>query len=250
MPANAAAVSGGTPARIASTIFACRSGVSFVGRPPACLPSSAATAERLPALADYVAVGRLELEHERAPAVQLGRDHRRAGAGERVDQVAGVVPDRAREHLYRLLRAVAAVHVRVERHLPDGRLAAVADPAGARTAPDRIPNGFVRPGVVAAANREVRLAPDDLGAEFEPGGLDPGGDRRRLQAGVEAVENIAWKQRPGLAPVRAVVVRDRADSPCGVGELALRGRSLPPGRVVGHAVGRIGYADRGPRSGE
>ena len=50
------------------------------------------------------------------------------------------------------------------------------------------------------------------------------------------VGDIAGKQRPGLAPVGAVVVQHLAGGEIGtVAELA-----LPPGRIVVHAIGRIG----------
>src|SRR5579884_3959864 len=169
---------------MASTILTCRSGVSFVGRPPGWRRwVSAAIAEGLPAGADHVAPGRFELEHVAAAAAQLGRDHRRPGARERVDDIAAVVGDRAREQLDRFLGAVAAGQVRVERHLPDGGLAAVADPAGAGGAAYRVPAGLVAPVVVAAADRQVRLRPDDLRPQLEAGRFDRGRDGAGVEAG-------------------------------------------------------------------
>src|SRR5690606_16970145 len=133
------------------------------------LPGGLLPRERLPARDDHVAVARLDLEPDaRAPEL-LGRDDGRARAEERVIHNvvrSAVVADRAGHGLDRLLRAmgrrvlVAPAVVEV----PDGRLRAVADPPARAALADRVPAGLVLPVVVPPADREPRLAPDDLRA--------------------------------------------------------------------------------------
>ena len=72
-------------------------------------------------------------------------------------------------------------------------------------------------------------------ADGEAGGLQALGDGRRVQRAVPDVGDVAGEERPGLAPVGAVVVQHLAGAP-GRGRAGL----VPPGRVVLHAVGRIG----------
>ena len=71
-------------------------------------------------------------------------------------------------------------------------------------------------------------------ADGEAGGLQALGDGRRVQRAVPDVGDVAGEQRPGLAPVGAVVVQHLAGAP-GRGGAGL----VPPGRVVLDPVGRI-----------
>ena len=92
----------------------------------------------------------------------------------------------------------------------------------------------MHPMVVAAAQHQPLLRPDDLAADREAGGLEALGDRRRMQCAVPDVGDVAGEQRPGLAPVGAVVVQHLS------GALGAGGTGLvAPARVVLHPVGRI-----------
>ena len=91
------------------------------------------------------------------------------------------------------------------------------------------------PVVVAAAEHQPLLGPDDLAADGEAGRLEALGDGRRVQRAMPDVGDVAGEQRPGLAPVGAVVVQHLAGAP-GRGGAGL----VAPGRVVVDAVGRVG----------
>ena len=90
------------------------------------------------------------------------------------------------------------------------------------------------PVVVAAGEHQPLLAPDDLAADGEAAGLQALGDGGGVQRAVPGVDDLAGEQRPGLAPVRPVVVQHLA------GALGRRQPGLvAPGRVVAHAIGRV-----------
>src|SRR5262249_6250344 len=95
------------------------------------------------------------------------------------------------------------------------------------------------PMVVAAADREVGLAPDDVRADFEAGGLDASLNSARMLAGVPAVHDITGEQLPGLQPINSVVVGNLADPACCIGQVPSFGRFLAPGRAIINTVGRI-----------
>src|SRR4051794_29215485 len=97
MPQYIAAVSGRTPARIASQISVCRSSVSLSGAPPgresgsvvswvwmSAVSRSVFIGELLVAGTDEVTAARVTLDCEAAAAGQLRGDDRRAAARERV----------------------------------------------------------------------------------------------------------------------------------------------------------------------
>src|SRR5690242_17495508 len=176
-------------------------------------------------------------------AGHLGGDDGGAGAREGlVDGLAGrgVVLDRALHALDRLLGAVAALGLAV-RDLPHRRLLAVARPVAPAALPHRIPAGLMLPVIVAAADDQAGLVPDDLRAHRKAGSFQALRHRCRMERPMPDVDDIARKQRPGLAPVGAVIVEDPAG-----GEL-LRLAELPaPGRVVVHAIWRIAGAQMRP----
>ena len=66
------------------------------------------------------------------------------------------------------------------------------------------------PVVVAAAEHQALLGPDDLAADGEASDLEALGDRRGLQRAVPDIGDVAGEQRPGVAPVGAVVVQHPA----------------------------------------
>ncbi len=194
--------------------------------------------ERLPAQHRHVDVGRRELDGVAHPAGRLGGDQRGARAAERlVDRLAGaaVVLDRPAHALDRLLRAVHRLGVlRPAGDLPQGGLLAVAGPVA--LAAHGIPAGFVLPVVVTPPEHQPVLGPDDLRPDLEARRDQALGHRRGVQGAVPHVCDVAGEQRPGLAPVRPVVVRHLAH--------ALRvaqPRPVAPGRVVFHAVGWVGH---------
>ena len=69
----------------------------------------------------------------------------------------------------------------------------------------------------------------------KPADLEALGDGRRMQRAVPDVGDVAGEQRPGLAPVGAVVVQHLAGA-AGRGGAGL----VAPGRIVVDAVGRVG----------
>ncbi len=170
--------------------------------------------EALPSDHRHVDVGRVELERVDAAPRHLAGDDRRAGADEGVvDGLPGrrVVGDRPPHALHRLLGAVPEAAVFARRDRPQRRLRAIARPATAGVAAHRIPAGLVLPMIIAAAEREAVLGPDDLRADLEVAALQAGLDGRRELAGVPDVGDVAGEQRPGRAPVRLVVVVDLAE---------------------------------------
>jgi hypothetical protein len=95
---------------------------------------------------------------------------------------------------------------RVEiRDLPDRGLPAVATPTAG--APHGVPRRFMPPVVVAPAEREMLLVPDDLAAQCEAGGLERLGDDRPFQRGVPDVGDHARKQSPRRRPVGSVIIQ-------------------------------------------
>src|SRR4051794_12519369 len=153
---------------------------ALVERLTAGLMPGAAPGEELPPPHDHIDIGGVELETVADPAGHLGRDQRRARAEKRViDRLAGpaVVGDRAAHALDRLLGAVppalfafpVAKRI-VVGDLPDRRLLAVALPPAWLALAHGVPAGLVFPVVIAAAQREVLLGPDDLSAQLQPAG--------------------------------------------------------------------------------
>src|SRR5205085_12412677 len=145
-----------------------------------------APGEDLPASHDDIDISGVELDAGADAAGHFGRDQARAGAEKRViDRLAGpaVVDDRAAHAFDRLLSAVppALLALSVAERvvvgdLPDRRLRAVARPVAGLALAHRVPAGFVLPVIVAAAQGKVLLGPDDLSAELQPAGSQPGRD--------------------------------------------------------------------------
>ena len=174
------------------------------------------------------------------PAGHLGRDDRGAGAAERlVDRLAGrrVVLDRPLHALDRLLGAVAGLGFGV-RDLPDRRLLAVAGPMAGLALADRVPGRLMLPVIIAAADHQPGLVPDDLRADDEAGSFETRCDRAGVQRAVPDIGDIAGKERPGLAPVGAVVVEHLS---AGQRAPIRKSRAFAPAWIVVHAIGRIGH---------
>ena len=205
-----------------------------------------APGEELPASHDDIDIGGAELETVADAAGHFGGDQARARAEKRViDRLAGpaVVDDRAAHALDRLLRAVPPALLALpvaERivvgDLPDRGLRAVALPVAGLALAHRVPAGFVLPVVIAAAQGEVLLGPDDLSAQLQPAGRQIGGHDIAVQRAVPDIGDIPGKQRIGLPPVGAIVVEHLALRELAAAEAAARS----PGRIVADPVRRIG----------
>ena len=88
------------------------------------------------------------------------------------------------------------------------------------------------PMIIATADHEARLVPDDLRADVEAACLQARCEGGGVKGGVPDIDHVAGKQRPCLAPVGAVVVQDR--SLCQ--SLRCYAALLPPGWIVVHAI--------------
>ncbi len=90
--------------------------------------------------------------------------------------------------------------------------------------------------IIAAAQNQPVLGPDDLGANIEPRCFEAFCNGGRVQSAMPDIGNITREQGPGLAPVRTVIIQHLA------GAFGLCGtRLVAPARIVLHAVGRIGH---------
>src|SRR6516162_526567 len=205
-----------------------------------------APGETLPALHDDIDIGRVELDAAADAAGHFGCDQAGAGAQKRIiDRLAGpaVIGDRAAHAFDRLLGTVppgllallVAERV-VVGDFPDRRLGTVTLPVADLALAHRVPAGFVLPMIIAAAQGEVVLGPDDLSAQLQPASRQTSGNDIAVQSPVPDIGDIAGKQRIGLPPVDAIVVEHLAPRQGAATAAAARS----PGRVVGNPVRRIG----------
>src|SRR5215469_18066013 len=179
--------------------------------------SRGAAGEGLPALHDHIDIGGIELETTAHAAGHLGGDQARARAKKRViDRLTGpsVVGDWAAHAFDRFLRPVPptllALSVAPKRvvvgDLPDRRLRAVTIPMAALALAHRVPAGFMLPVIIAAAQGEVLLDPDDLRAQLQPAGRQAGGDDIAVQCSVPDIGDVAGEQRIRFSPIGAIIV--------------------------------------------
>src|SRR6516165_6270162 len=172
--------------------------------------------EGLPTSQDDIDIAGAYLETAAAAAGHFGRDQAGAQPKKRViDQLAGpaVVDDRAAHALDRLLRAVAKALFALSiaewitiGDLPDCGLRAVALPVAGLALAHGVPAAFVLPVIIATAQREMLLRPDDLRAQLEPTSCQPDGGDVAEQSRVPDISDIASKQCISLPPVGAIVV--------------------------------------------
>src|SRR5215472_2747434 len=227
---------------------------ALVERLTRCLVCSGAPGKGLPASHDYIDISGAELETVAAAAGHFGRYQARARTEKRViDQLArpAVVDDRTAHRLDRLLRAVppALLALRAAKRIvvgefPDRCLRAVAGPVAGFALAHGVPAAFVLPVIIAAAQREMLLRPDDLSAQLEPTPRHPGGDDIAVHRPVPDIGRISREQRIGLPPIGAIVVEnfalcERAGTAAAAGS---------PGWIVGDPIGWIGDHQGRPRS--
>src|SRR6266446_2320022 len=178
--------------------------------------SRGAAGEELPSSHDDIDVMGTELDAEAYPAGHLVGDHARPRAEKRViDRLArsAVVGDRTAHALHGFLCSVppALLALRVAKRVvvgdfPHRRLGAVALPVAGLAVAHRVPTGFMLPMVIAAAEGEVLLGPDDLRTRLQPAAGQIGGDNIAVQRPVPNISDVPGEQRISLLPVSAIVV--------------------------------------------
>src|ERR1700746_1406684 len=205
-----------------------------------------APGEERPAPHDDIDISGVELETAADAVGHFGRDQTRPRAKKRViNHLSGpaVVVDRTAHALDRLLGTVppallaltVAERIVVD-DLPDRRLRAVAAPMTALALAHGVPAGFVLPVIIAAAQREVLLGPDDLSTKLQPASSQTGGDDVAVQGPMPDIGHVPREQRIGHPPAGAIVVQHRALRKLAPAELAARS----PGRLVADPIRRIG----------
>src|SRR6516162_662046 len=210
--------------------------------------------EGLPASYDNIDISRADLEAAAGATGHFGRDQARARTEKWVvDQLArpAVVDDRTAHALDRLLRGVPPALLPLwiaERiiigDLPHRGLLAATLPVARLALSHRVPAGFMAPMVVAPAQGEMRLGPDDLSAQLKPAGDQIAADHIAVERPVPHISDIAGKQRIGLPPVGAVIVEHLA-----LRELA--GTDPPAGsprRIIADPIRGIAHHQVGLRS--
>src|SRR5436190_10590062 len=201
--------------------------------------------EELPSSHDDIDVMGTEFDAEAHAAGHLGGDRARPRAEKRViDRLAGpaVVDDRTAHALHRFLGTVppALLALRVAKRvvvgdLPHRRLRAVALPVAGLALTHRVPTRFMLPMVIAAAQGEVLLGPDDLSARLQPAAGQIGSDNVAVQRSEPDVSDIPGEQRISRSPVGAIVVEHLSLRELAPAKLAPR----PPARFIADPVGRI-----------
>ena len=129
-----------------------------------------ASREILPAQNCDIAIGRRYLKGATNPACHLSSNDRSAGTAKRlIDRIAGcgIVLNRPLHALNGLLRRMSGFGFMRLVYLPESRLLAVAGPMPGLALADGIPAGLVLEVIVAPADGELLLGPDDLGADLE-----------------------------------------------------------------------------------
>src|SRR5215471_17306684 len=204
MPAASNAAVRVAPALSASRMTLSRPGVNLLGLAIA-QPRGEAHA-RQPLQRDGDVLG-LNLHAVAGAASLLGRHHRRPRAHERLIDVALMVADRPGHTLQRLLCGVTALDVLVQRDLPDRRGIVVTDPMSGAPLLHAIPTGLMLVGVMASADREVWLPPDDLIADLVAGLLERiPRENHVVAARRPRIGHVAGEQPPRLGPVDPIVV--------------------------------------------
>src|SRR5207302_714627 len=96
--------------------------------------------------------------------------------------------------------------------------------------------GFVLHMIVASADDEVRLGPDDLTADLETTRLQTCGNDDGFRAGMPDVGNRSSKPFPGVSPVGSIVVLNGSRRSVPFAESL-----VAPFRTIVDPIGRIGH---------
>src|SRR4051794_2567488 len=241
---------------VGSSAVALLAGGAFIERLTGRLMGGVASGETLPAVYDDIDISRVELEAVADAAAHFGGDQARARAEKRIiDRLTGpaVVGDRPAHAFDGLLgampRALLALSIAeriIVEDFPHCRLRAVTLPVARFSVAHRVTAAFVLPVIIATAQREVLLNPDDLRATLQPAGRQVGTHDIAVQRSVPDISDIASKQRIGLPPVGAVIVQHLAPRQLAGTEATAR----PPGGIIVDPVRRIGDHQVGLRSGQ
>src|ERR1700752_2125860 len=203
--------------------------------------------EGLPAADDNIDIGRADLETAADAAGHFGGDQARARTEKRViDQFAGpaVVDDRSANALDGLLcgvppaRLALAIAKRiVVGDLPYGGLLAAPVPMARLALAHRVPAGFMAPMVVAPAQCEMRLGPDDLSTQLKAAGGQIAANHVAVKRAVPHISDTPGKQPIALPPLGPVIVEHLA-----LRELAGTDPTTgSPGRIIIDAIRRGEY---------
>jgi hypothetical protein len=128
----------------------------------------------------------------------------------------------------RALLALSIAERIIVEDFPHCRLRAVTLPVAGFSVAHRVTAAFVLPVIIATAQREVLLNPDDLRATLQPASRQVGTHDIAVQRSVPDISDIASKQRIGLPPVGAVIVQHLAPRQLAGTEATAR----PPGRII------------------
>jgi len=120
--------------------------------------------------------------------------------------------------------------------LPERCLGPVTLPMAGLALAYGVPAAFVLPVIIAPAQCEMLLGPDDLSAHLQPASRQTGGDDVTVHRPVPDISDISREQRIRLPPVSSIVVEHL--SPRELAGTAAAARS--PRRVVADTVWRIG----------
>ena len=202
--------------------------------------------EKLPAAHDDIDISGVELETIADSAGHLGGDHTRARAEKRViDRLPGRLLLTIGRRMHSTGFWVPRPQLCWRWRLPNGLLLAISQtvvcvrsPCQWLVLPSRTAYQQVSclPMIIAAAEREVLLGPDDLSAQLEAARRETGGDDLAVQGPEPHIGGIPGEQSIGFPPVGAIVVEHLAVRELAPAEVAAR----PPARVVTDPVRRIG----------
>src|SRR5205814_1853143 len=120
---------------------------------------------------------------------------------------------------------------------PEGCLLAAALPVAGFAVAHRVPAGLVLPVIIAAAQSDMLLGPDDLGTQLKPAGCETGGNDLSAKRAVPNIGDVPGEERIRFAPVGAIVVEHPALRQLAGAMVPLRS----PGGVVADAIRWIGH---------
>jgi hypothetical protein len=133
--------------------------------------------------------------------------------------------------------------------IPNRHLLAIASPVPSLALAHSIPARFMLPVIIAAAQDQLALVPDNLGAQLKLGRDQALAHHASEQTGVPNVSHLAREESPRFAPIGIVVVQDLALGIVATSNTGL----LAPARIVFHAIRwvrtiRCGFAPASSRA--